>query len=198
MAYTIIPNSVKIYDEQGNTHQLSSLWLRRQSTKFNGVAYLIQKGAAAAFTDEGRAELNVLIDYYLENARIIRAGLDAVNIKYSGGVNAPYIWFETPNNLSSWEMFHKLLDECQVVGTPGVGFGKCGEGYLRLTAFGNQADVKEAVAGYFRDPGAFNKAAHGGVLDGASILPEQGGGTGPNGMQPTPEQIREEQVKILD
>lgn len=146
MAYTIIPNSVKIYDEQGNTHQLSSLWLRRQSTKFNGVAYLIQKGAAAAFTDEGRAELNVLIDYYLENARIIRAGLDAVNIKYSGGVNAPYIWFETPNNLSSWEMFHKLLNECQVVGTPGVGFGKCGEGYLRLTAFGNQADVKEAVA----------------------------------------------------
>ena len=146
LAYTIIPNSVKIYDDQGAVHQLNTLWLRRQSTKFNGVAYLIQKGAEAAFTDSGRAELDVMIAYYLENARIIREGLDSIGITYSGGVNAPYIWFKTPKNLSSWEMFHKLLNECQVVGTPGVGFGKCGEGYLRLTAFGNQADVKEAVA----------------------------------------------------
>jgi LL-diaminopimelate aminotransferase len=145
LAYMIIPNDVKIYDEQGHAHQLKALWLRRQSTKFNGVSYIIQKGAAAAFTDKGRAELEVLITYYLENARIIRAGLDAVHIKYSGGVNAPYIWLKTPNNLSSWDFFHKLLNECQIASTPGVGFGKCGEGYLRLTAFGNQADVKEAV-----------------------------------------------------
>jgi LL-diaminopimelate aminotransferase len=146
MAYTIIPNSVKIFDDKGAAHQLNTLWLRRQSTKFNGVAYIIQKGAEAVFTDKGRAELNVLIEYYLENARIIRAGLDAIGITYSGGVNAPYIWFKTPKNLSSWDMFYKLLNECQLAGTPGVGFGKCGEGYMRLTAFGNQEDVKEAVA----------------------------------------------------
>jgi len=145
MAYTIIPNSVKILDDKGAAHQLNTLWLRRQSTKFNGVAYIIQKGAEAVFTDKGRAELNVLIDDYLENARIIRAGLDAIGITYSGGVNAPYIWFKTPKGLSSWDMFYKLLNECQLAGTPGVGFGKCGEGYMRLTAFGNQEDVKEAV-----------------------------------------------------
>jgi LL-diaminopimelate aminotransferase len=145
LAYTIIPNSIKIVDDKGAAHQLNALWLRRQSTKFNGVSYIIQKGAEAVFTDKGRAELNVLIDYYLENARIIRAGLDAIGITYSGGVNAPYIWFKTPKNLGSWDMFYKLLNECQLAGTPGVGFGKCGEGYMRFTAFGNQEDVKEVV-----------------------------------------------------
>jgi LL-diaminopimelate aminotransferase len=146
LAYTIIPNSVKIYDDNQTAHQLNTLWIRRQSTKFNGVSYIIQKGAEAVFTDKGRGELNAVIDYYLENARIIREGLQSLKITFSGGVNAPYIWFKTPDNLSSWEMFHKLLNECQIVGTPGVGFGKCGEGYIRLTAFGNQEDIKEAVA----------------------------------------------------
>jgi LL-diaminopimelate aminotransferase len=146
LAYTIIPNTVHIYDGQNTTHQLNKLWLRRQSTKFNGVSYIIQKGAEAVFTDAGRKEVTTLIEYYLENARIIREGLDALNITYSGGVNSPYIWFKTPNRLSSWEMFHKLLHECQVVGTPGSGFGKCGEGYFRLSAFGNQQEIQEAIA----------------------------------------------------
>ena len=122
------------------------MWLRRQATKFNGVAYIIQKGAEAAFTPEGRKEINAIVDYYLGNARIIREGLDALNISYSGGVNSPYIWFKAPDGLSSWDMFHKLLNDCQVVGTPGSGFGKCGEGYFRLSAFGNTEDVKEAIA----------------------------------------------------
>ena len=145
LSYTIIPHDVKIYDDQNATHQLNQLWLRRQATKFNGVSYIIQKGAEAVFTDAGRQEVNVLIDYYLENARIIREGLDALNIEYAGGVNAPYIWLKTPEGFSSWDFFHKLLNDCQVVGTPGSGFGKCGEGYFRLSAFGNQDDVKEAI-----------------------------------------------------
>lgn len=146
LAYTIIPNEVMAYDEQGMPHQLNKLWLRRQSTKFNGVAYIIQKGAEPVFTEAGRKEINDTIHYYLGNAAVIRKGLDALNITYSGGTNAPYIWLKTPNNLSSWEFFHKLLNECQVVGTPGVGFGKCGEGFFRLTAFGQRADVEEAIA----------------------------------------------------
>lgn len=146
LAYTIIPNRVKIYDGDGQAHQLNKLWLRRQSTKFNGVAYLIQKGAAAVFTEAGRQELNQYITYYLDNARIIREGLTALGIRCSGGTNSPYIWLQTPGGLSSWDLFHQLLNECQVVGTPGVGFGKCGEGYMRLTAFGAQADITEAMA----------------------------------------------------
>ncbi len=146
LAYTIIPNRVKIYDGAGQAHQLNKLWLRRQSTKFNGVAYLIQKGAAAVFTEAGRQELNQYITYYLNNARMIREGLTALGIRCSGGANSPYIWLQTPGGLSSWDLFHKLLNECQVVGTPGVGFGKCGEGYMRLTAFGAQADITEAMA----------------------------------------------------
>ena len=146
LAYTIIPNDVKVYDGAGNAQQLNQVWLRRQATKFNGVAYVIQKGAEAAFTPEGRKEINAIVDYYLDNARIIREGLDALNISYSGGVNSPYIWFKAPDGSSSWDMFHKLLNDCQVVGTPGSGFGKCGEGYFRLSAFGNTDDVKEAIA----------------------------------------------------
>ena len=146
LSYTIIPNEVMVSDEQGTPHQLNKLWLRRQSTKFNGVSYIIQKGAEPVFTEAGRKEINDTIHYYLGNAAVIRKGLDALNITYSGGTNAPYIWLKTPNNLSSWDFFHKLLNECQVVGTPGVGFGKCGEGFFRLTAFGQRADVEEAIA----------------------------------------------------
>ena len=146
LAYTVIPNALNIADAQGNSHQVNQLWLRRQSTKFNGVSYIIQKGAEAVFTEAGRREIAEIIQYYMGNAAVIRKGLDALNLAYSGGVNAPYIWLKTPNNLSSWDFFHKLLDECQVVGTPGVGFGKCGEGYFRLTAFGKREDVEEAIA----------------------------------------------------
>ena len=146
LAYTVIPNALKISDAQGNLHQVNQLWLRRQSTKFNGVSYIIQKGAEAVFTDAGRREIAEIIQYYMGNAAIIRKGLDALNMTYSGGVNAPYIWLKTPKNLSSWDFFHKLLNECQVVGTPGVGFGRCGEGYFRLTAFGKREEVEEAIA----------------------------------------------------
>ena len=146
LAYTVIPNALNIADARGNLHQVNQLWLRRQSTKFNGVSYIIQKGAEAVFTEAGRREIAEIIQYYLGNAAVIRKGLDALNLTYSGGVNAPYIWLKTPNNLSSWDFFHKLLNECQVVGTPGVGFGKCGEGYFRLTAFGKREDVEEAIA----------------------------------------------------
>ncbi len=145
VAYTIIPDAVKIADEQNNMHQLSALWLRRQSTKSNGVAYILQKGAEAVFTEAGQKEVRERIASYLENARIIGEGLQALHITFSGGVNSPYIWFKTPDTLSSWEMFHKLLQECQVVGTPGSGFGKCGEGYFRLSAFGDREEIKKAV-----------------------------------------------------
>lgn len=146
LAYTVIPNALNIADARGNLHQVNQLWLRRQSTKFNGVSYIIQKGAEAVFTEAGRREIAEIIQYYMGNAAVIRKGLDALGIAYAGGVNAPYIWLKTPNNLSSWDFFHKLLNECQVVGTPGVGFGKCGEGYFRLTAFGKREDVEEAIA----------------------------------------------------
>lgn len=146
LSYTIIPNNVNIYDAEGNAHQLNTLWLRRQATKFNGVSYIIQKGAEAAFTKAGRQEINDVIAHYLGNAKIICEGLDALGISYSGGVNSPYIWLKTPDGLSSWDLFHKLLNECQVVGTPGAGFGKCGEGYFRLTGFGSRDNTKEAIA----------------------------------------------------
>lgn len=144
-AYTIIPNDVMITDETGAKHQLNKIWVRRQATKFNGVSYIIQKGAAAVFTPEGQAQVKKTIDYYLENTKIIGAGLSKLGIGYTGGKNSPYIWLKTPNGLGSWDFFHKLLNEANVVGTPGVGFGKCGEGYFRLTGFGARANIEEAM-----------------------------------------------------
>ena len=144
-AYTIIPNDVMITDETGAKHQLNKIWVRRQATKFNGVSYIIQKGAAAVFTPEGQVQVKKTIDYYLENTKIIGAGLSKLSISYTGGKNSPYIWLKTPNGLGSWDFFHKLLNEANVVGTPGVGFGKCGEGYFRLTGFGARANIEEAM-----------------------------------------------------
>lgn len=145
LSYTIVPKSVMAYDDTGKPHSLNQLWNRRQNTKFNGVAYIIQKGGEAVFTQKGREEINKVIDYYLGNAKIIRDGLEKLGIKYSGGTNSPYIWLKTPNNIKSWDFFNLLLNQCQVVGTPGVGFGKCGEGYFRLTSFGKREDVEEAI-----------------------------------------------------
>ena len=145
-AYTVIPKELTIKDEDGNDISVHQLWNRRQCTKFNGVASLIQQGALAAFTPEGRAEIQELINYYLENARIIREAVEKLGLTYSGGVNSPYIWFKTPGGLSSWDFFNKFLEECQVVGTPGAGFGQCGEGYFRLSAFGSRENVIEAVS----------------------------------------------------
>jgi LL-diaminopimelate aminotransferase len=144
-AYTIVPKELHGRTTAGERVGLNALWLRRQSTKFNGVPYIVQKGAAAAYSPEGQKQVRGLVDFYLENARIIRDGLSAAGLTVYGGRNAPYIWVKTPGRLTSWEFFQKLLDEAHVVSTPGSGFGPSGEGYLRLTGFGQRAQTEEAV-----------------------------------------------------
>ena len=145
LAYTIVPKNIVIKDEDGYEYSLWEMWFRRQSTKFNGVSYIIQKGAYYVFTEEGQKEVKRLTDYYLENAKIIREGIENLGLKYSGGINSPYIWFKIPEGYTSWEFFDKLLNEAGVVGTPGSGFGKMGEGYFRLSAFGDREKIKEAI-----------------------------------------------------
>jgi LL-diaminopimelate aminotransferase len=145
-AFTVVPKELQGKDAAGNAVDLNALWFRRQSTKFNGVAYVIQRGAAAVYTDEGQREVRAAIDYRMENARIVREGLEAAGLRVYGGRNAPYIWVKTPPGLSSWDFFDKLLTEAHVVGTPGAGFGPSGEGYFRLTAFGRREQAEEAVA----------------------------------------------------
>jgi LL-diaminopimelate aminotransferase len=144
-AFTVVPKEAKGYDSKGEPVSLNALWFRRQSTKFNGVPYIIQRGAEAVYTEEGQSQVRSLIDYYMDNARIIREGLEATGLKVYGGQNAPYIWVKTPEGLDSWGFFDKLLNEANVVGTPGSGFGPSGEGYFRLTAFGERAQTEEAV-----------------------------------------------------
>ncbi len=144
-AYTIVPKDVKVYDSNREDHSLNSLWLRRQTTKFNGVSYPVQAAAMAVYSEEGKKQVRELIDYYMENAMIIREGLKNAGYKVFGGINAPYIWMKTPNNLSSWDFFDKLMKEANVVGTPGAGFGANGEGYFRLTAFGTRENTIEAL-----------------------------------------------------
>ena len=144
--YTIVPKSVKGRAADGSLVEFNKLWNRRHTTKFNGTAYVVQRAAAAIYTEEGKAQVKELISYYMENARIIREGLQAAGIKTYGGINAPYIWLKTPNDMSSWDFFDKLLHEVNIVGTPGAGFGPCGEGYFRLTAFGSRENTERAVA----------------------------------------------------
>lgn len=139
-AYTVVPKELEI-----NGVHVNQLWNRRNNTKFNGVSYIIQKGAEAVYSNEGKEAIKENISYYQENARIIKEGLKEAGIKVFGGVNAPYIWLKTPNDMKSWDFFDKLLQEANVVGTPGVGFGPSGEGYFRLTAFGERENTKEAV-----------------------------------------------------
>lgn len=143
--YAVIPKALTGKSPDGRTESFNKMWFRRQSTKYNGTSYIIQKGAEAVYTPEGQAQIAANIEYYLENARIIREGLSSAGIECSGGVNAPYIWVKCPKGMSSWELFDKLLNESAVVGTPGSGFGKMGEGYFRLTSFGGRDDTKEAV-----------------------------------------------------
>ena len=144
--YTIVPKTVTGRAADGSRVPFNKLWNRRHTTKFNGTAYIVQCGAAAIYTEEGKKQVKELISYYMENARIIREGLKSVGIKAYGGVNAPYIWLKTPDNMSSWDFFDKLLHEVNIVGTPGAGFGPCGEGYFRLTAFGSRENTERAVA----------------------------------------------------
>ncbi len=144
-AFTVIPHELVGTTSTGEAFSCNKLWHRRVCTKFNGAPYPVQKAAAAVYSEEGAVQVKEVIDYYMENARIIREGLDAAGIEYVGGVDAPYIWLKTPDGLSSWEFFDKLLGDCHIVGTPGSGFGPSGEGYFRLTAFGDRKNIVEAV-----------------------------------------------------
>ncbi len=144
-AFTVIPEEVKAYDSEGNAHSVKKLWLRRHSTKFNGVSYPVQKAAAAVYTPEGKKEVEEVIAYYLENARIMREALKEIGYTVYGGVNAPYVWVKTKGGMSSWDFFDKVLNEANVVGTPGSGFGPAGEGYFRFSAFAGRDNVLEAM-----------------------------------------------------
>jgi LL-diaminopimelate aminotransferase len=144
-AFTVIPKELKAYDSAGKAHPVKPLWNRRHTTKFNGVSYPVQKAAAAIYTEEGKKQVKEVIDYYLENARIMRESLQEQGFAVFGGVNAPYVWVKTPDNLKSWEFFDKLLNEANVVGTPGSGFGPSGEGYFRFSAFADRENVLEAM-----------------------------------------------------
>ncbi|MDE6001102.1 MAG: LL-diaminopimelate aminotransferase [Clostridia bacterium] len=139
--YTIVPNAL-----EKDGFSANKMWLRRQATKFNGVPYIVQKGAAAVFTAQGQKEINKNLDYYRNNAKMIAECMDRLGIWYTGGKNSPYIWLKCPDNMGSWQFFDYLLNNAQVVGTPGAGFGNNGEGFFRLTAFGSSEVTKEAVA----------------------------------------------------
>lgn len=138
--YTVIPKEL-----ERDGHNIYQLWYRRQATKFNGVSWPVQCAAAAVFSDEGQQQIKVNLEYYKENARIISQALDELGIYYTGGKNSPYIWLECPNGMKSWDFFDLLLKEAHVVGTPGAGFGKNGEGFFRLTSFGDREKTIEAV-----------------------------------------------------
>ena len=144
-AYTVVPKTVMARTAAGKLHPLNPLWNRRQTTKFNGVPYIIQRGAQAVYTPAGQQQIKEIVRYYMDNAKIIRDGLQSVGLTVFGGVNAPYIWLKTPANMDSWAFFDKLLTEVNIVGTPGSGFGPSGAGYFRLTAFGNRENTEEAI-----------------------------------------------------
>lgn len=144
-ALTVVPKNLTITASTGEEVQLWKLWNRRQSTKFNGVSYIVQRGAEAVYSEAGQAQTQALIRFYLDNAAIIRKELQAVGFDVYGGVNAPYVWVKTPDGLSSWDFFDKLLLNCNVVGTPGSGFGAAGEGYFRISAFNSRENVIEAM-----------------------------------------------------
>ncbi len=144
-ALTVVPKTLMGKAADGSDVELWKLWNRRQSTKFNGVSYIVQRGAEAVYSPAGQAQIKALISFYLENATIIREQLTAAGLKVYGGVNAPYVWVQTPNGLSSWDFFDKLLHTCNVVGTPGSGFGAAGEGYFRISAFNSRANVVGAM-----------------------------------------------------
>ncbi|HUT22750.1 MAG TPA: LL-diaminopimelate aminotransferase, partial [Sumerlaeia bacterium] len=144
LGWAVLPKSLEC--EDGKPGVLNRLWFRRQTTMFNGASNIVQRGALAVLSPEGQKECRALADYYMANARVIREGLESVGLRCFGGVNAPYVWMKTPNGLSSWECFDKMLEEAHVVGTPGSGFGPSGEGYFRLSAFGHAEDIERAVA----------------------------------------------------
>ncbi|MGN0552689.1 MAG: LL-diaminopimelate aminotransferase [Oscillospiraceae bacterium] len=143
--YTVIPNELEAQTESGEKVNVSKIWSRRQGSKFNGVSYPVQRAAEAVFTEEGQKQTHADIDYYMENARIMSETCEELGIKYTGGKNSPYIWLKCPGGMGSWEFFDYLLNEIQVVGTPGEGFGPNGKGWFRLTAFGTKENTIEAM-----------------------------------------------------
>lgn len=144
LGWAVVPKDLVC--EDGEPGKLNRLWLRRQTTMFNGASNIVQDGGVAILSERGQKECREIIAYYMNNARVIREGLESIGIKVFGGVNAPYLWMKTPNGLPSWDFFDKLLSEAHVVGTPGSGFGPAGEGYFRLSAFGHAEDIQRAVA----------------------------------------------------
>lgn len=144
-ALTVVPKTLTAKAKDGSDVELWKLWNRRQSTKFNGVSYIVQRGAEAVYSEEGKAQIKALVNFYMENAKIIREQLTAAGLSVYGGENAPYVWVKTPNSLSSWDFFDKLLNTTNVVGTPGSGFGAAGEGYFRISAFNSRENVEEAM-----------------------------------------------------
>ncbi len=138
--YTVIPE-----DLERDGMNLNAMWVRNRTTKTNGISYILQKGGIAVFTDEGLRQIRENIQYYKRNARVLMAALDKAGIRYWGGKNAPYIWMACPEGVKSWDFFDRLLNEVQVIGTPGAGFGESGEGFFRLSAFGNPEDTKTAA-----------------------------------------------------
>ncbi|MDD1418904.1 LL-diaminopimelate aminotransferase [Dolichospermum sp. ST_sed1] len=144
-ALTVVPKTLTAKAADGSDVEIWKLWNRRQSTKFNGVSYIIQRGAEAVYSEAGQTQIKALVSFYLENAKIIREELINAGLNVYGGVNAPYVWVKTPHGLSSWEFFDKLLETVNVVGTPGSGFGAAGEGYFRISAFNSRENVEEAM-----------------------------------------------------
>ena len=144
-AFIVVPKELKGYTKSGEEVSINKLWNRRHCTKFNGVSYIVQRAAEAVYTEEGRKQIKENIDYYKENAKIIKQGLEEAGYTVYGGVNSPYVWLKLPDGMKSWDFFDKLLTEANVVGTPGVGFGPSGEGYFRLTGFGPKENTQEAI-----------------------------------------------------
>lgn len=143
--YTVIPKEVTAATLNGERISLNKLWLRRQTTKFNGASYISQRGAEAVYTPQGQEEVKTMIDYYMENTRLMKKALGGTGLKVFGGENAPYLWVKAPDGMSSWKFFDKLLYDAQVVSTPGIGFGPSGEGYVRLTAFNDRRQCEEGI-----------------------------------------------------
>jgi len=141
----VVPEELMGFDTDGNPHDLNTLWNRRQTTKFNGVSYPVQVAAKAVYSPVGQKEIQESVDYYMNNATNIRENLEKLGLRIYGGVNSPYIWVKTPDRMNSWKFFDLLLNKAHIVGTPGVGFGPSGEGYLRLTAFNTLENTQKAM-----------------------------------------------------
>ncbi|MCE9642644.1 MAG: LL-diaminopimelate aminotransferase, partial [Betaproteobacteria bacterium] len=145
-AFTVVPRTLVGRGADGSNVEIHKLWTRRHTTKFNGVSYVVQRGAEACYSPEGRQQVRSIVDFYMANAALIRQAVTKMGLKVYGGENAPYVWVKTPAGATSWQFFDQLLADCHVVCTPGSGFGAAGEGYIRISAFNSRQNVEEALA----------------------------------------------------